>query len=103
MVEPSKGEVAAMVGYGGQFELAARVVLARLSTLAWIWRHANVAPRIDPIGTFSNALDRQDATFRIAPWVYQWGCDRPDQPTGRAPHGDTRSDRGARPPAQRDH
>lgn len=35
-VEPSKGEVAALVGFGGQFELAARIVLAKLATLEWI-------------------------------------------------------------------
>nr|WP_009473028.1 hypothetical protein [Rhodococcus sp. JVH1]EJJ01628.1 hypothetical protein JVH1_0775 [Rhodococcus sp. JVH1] len=36
MVEPSRGEVNAVVGFGGQFELAARVVLAKLPTLEWI-------------------------------------------------------------------
>ncbi|MFC9470974.1 hypothetical protein ACFTS5_02195 [Nocardia sp. NPDC056952] len=35
-MEPSKGEVAALVGFGGQFELAARIVLAKLATLEWI-------------------------------------------------------------------
>lgn len=35
-MEPSRGEVAAIVGYGGQYELAARIVLAKLSTLEWI-------------------------------------------------------------------
>lgn len=36
VVEPSRGEVNAVVGFGGQFELAARVVLAKLPTLEWI-------------------------------------------------------------------
>ncbi len=35
-MEPSRGEVAAVVGFGGQYGLAARVVIAKLSTLEWI-------------------------------------------------------------------
>ncbi|MEV6059881.1 ATP-binding protein [Nocardia asteroides] len=35
-MEPSKGEVSAIVGFGGQFDLAARIVIAKISTLEWI-------------------------------------------------------------------
>lgn len=36
VMKPSDGEVAAVVGFGGQYQLAARVVLAKLPRLDWI-------------------------------------------------------------------
>ena len=36
MTRPAEGERSAVVGFGGQFELAAHVVLAKLRTLEWI-------------------------------------------------------------------
>jgi hypothetical protein len=34
-VEPSRGEVVAVVGFGGQYRLAACVIIVKLSTLEW--------------------------------------------------------------------
>lgn len=84
LLEPSRGEVSAVVGFGGQYGLAARVVLAKLPTLEWI----RVA---DPEAGVADDFQFKSGPRRHALQV-KWS-----QPAGSFTWGDLTSGEGEKP------
>ncbi|MFJ1859961.1 hypothetical protein ACIOHA_21915 [Streptomyces anulatus] len=83
-MQPSRGEVSAVVGFGGQYGLAARVVLAKLPTLEWI----RVA---DPEAGVADDFQFKSGPRRHALQV-KWS-----QPAGSFTWGDLTSGEGGKP------
>ncbi|MCP9624292.1 hypothetical protein FOH10_18910 [Nocardia otitidiscaviarum] len=84
-MEPSKGEVSALVGFGGQFELAARIVIAKLATLEWI-RVADLHAGIADDFQFKSAGRRHalQVKWSQVPGTFSWS----DLTAGKKAKGD---------------